>query len=1760
MTEYKLSRDTDRLIGGDQDDVFLAGSINDLRGADILRGGAGTDTLRFSGITTGLALDYTRLAGLSSVERIDIASVSGAITMALDAASIGQADNGSLTVAFGANAMMFGVTAMDAGDTMVLAGTGQVTLRNFADQKIRVADGFDGRITGGAGDDTLTGGTGNDTLKGGVGRDTLTGGAGDDVLDGGAGVDLIVSGGGRDTVTGGSEADTFKVGPGTTTITDFAVDFHLERIDLRGVSAATDFAKLAITDTPAGASITVADTTILLSGVKASQVSAGNFIYSGQTDTSIVYVDAGTSQDVIQRLLDEAPPGTTIQLAAGTYEFDTTLRIDRSDISLLGAGSDKTIIRSLIPDAQAGSTIKVQGALADHRFADVAVTAVKGSKTVQLTSTKDLKVGDVVYIAQSNDAKFFAETGNTGVILPDPSNPNGSPLREMLSKVVAIDGNKVTLAEPLPYTFEAGKGWAGEPALLKNVEVGGFKIETAFTPANSLNFENTRSAWLGVSTVSFRGVADSKLFDVGAYNNASTAFAFTRTYGLDVDSLTAVGSQNKGEGGSGYAWSLAETFAGNFTHLTDKDMRHSVLFSAWDAEHYNNIQVDFTNRDINFHGSPDSGNTVTVDRSVAYYEVDRAAWPSVGPGAFPVHPHSTIEANDVRFLYLRAGRKDDVVHAAKSGGDIDTAGGHDTIYGDIGADRLSGGDGNDMIWGAGGNDSLFGGRGRDTLRGGAGDDTLTGDDGADFLDGEAGIDVLSGGAASDLLRLGAGDTGTGGAGTDSFVILGNATITDFNATDRMEKIDLRGIAGATGMSALKIAAVGKDTAVTVGGVTITLKNIAPRSLTADSFVFVGDKTATLAEMHTRLPTVTPESGIETYVGSAINDLFETTSAQLATRSVIDGKGGTDTLRLASDTIGVLATSFARVSSVEVLDVSMATQTVEVQVDARAVGQADGDRLTIFGGARDIALSTAGLGKAGTVVMQTFGTVSLRQNVDNVVTVSDAVTGKVVGSNGRDTITGGARADLLAGGDGDDLIVGGGGSDRLDGGAGDDVLSGGIGRDTLLGGLGDDTLRIEGGDVATGGSGSDTFVVLGSATITDFAVADRMEKLDLRGIATAKSLAALKITQTADGAKIVVGGATILLQGVTASKLTADNFVFAGQKVSTVAELHGRAPTAVLTGGADRIVGTAGNDIFETTGASFTSADSVKGGAGIDTLTVTSGTFSRTDGTLAKLSSVEIIDVTRASGTATFQVGAAGVGQADGDRLTIFGGMKDIALDTGSVGRAGKVVVETFGTVSLRQGVNNVVTVSDAVSGKVVGSTGRDTITGGARADTLSGGAGNDVIGGGAGSDRIDGGAGDDILSGGTGRDTLLGGLGNDILRLEGGDVATGGAGSDTFVVLGNATITDFAVADRMEKLDLRGIASAKNLAALKITQGTDGAKVAVGGATVVLKGVSASKLTADNFVFVGQTAPTMAELHSKVAAGLLTGGADRLVGTRGNDVFEGSAASFTSADSIKGGTGTDTLSITSGTFSRTDGTLAKLSSVEVIDVSKTDGTPVFQVGAAGVGQADGDRLTLLGGTKNMMVDTGSVGKAGTVVVETFGTVSLRQGVNNAVTVSNAVDGKVVGSNGNDKIVGGARADTLTGGTGHDVLIGNGGADRLSGDAGNDKLTGGAGADTFVFASGFGSSNVDHITDFAAVDTIQLAKSVFTALAPGHLAAAAFKDLGVAGAKLDASDRIVYDHDTGVLAYDADGSGKAAAVTFAVLDNKALLTHADFLIV
>jgi hypothetical protein len=146
-------------------------------------------------------------------------------------------------------------------------------------------------------------------------------------------------------------------------------------------------------------------------------------------------------------------------------------------------------------------------------------------------------------------------------------------------------------------------------------------------------------------------------------------------------------------------------------------------------------------------------------------------------------------------------------------------------------------------------------------------------------------------------------------------------------------------------------------------------------------------------------------------------------------------------------------------------------------------------------------------------------------------------------------------------------------------------------------------------------------------------------------------------------------------------------------------------------------------------------------------------------------------------------------------------------------------------------------------------------------------------------------------------------------------------------------------------------------------------------------------------------------------------------------------------------------------------------------------------------------------------------------------------------------------------------DTLTGiqnivGTGlNDTLTGNNGNNLIAGGLGSDRLTGGSGTDTFSYTSP--NEGGDTITDFGPSDLIQISAAGFggglvvnTALSNGTASPTGVYVIG--NTPVGTSANFLYS--SGVLKFDPDGIGPAAAIVIATLTGAPALNANQFKIV
>lgn len=1012
--EYTLTLSADNFGGTSGNDTY-SGSWVKLQSTDKIAAGAGVDTLVI-GSSSDIKLDYTRFVGVTGIDILDLSAAISSLRLSLNTQTISQADDGMLLVKFGANA----VSLDTDGNTLGIQGTGLVKLTDSSEQKVVLE------------------GTSNGNVEGGIKNDTIQGGAGNDKISGGGGLDVLSGGKGSDTLTGGANSDRFvySTGDGQDKITDFDADGAVEVIDLRGVTSVTNFSGLSMTQSGNNTILTFSGSDKLtLEGVKATALTASDFIFKGQSAQKDFYFKAGVSVEKIQEAIDDAPAGSTIHLAAGTYNFTKALEINRNDIKLVGAGEGKTNI-IVETDNKNATAIHIGKGVEVSSEAKLASTATAGSNKIVLDRATDVKVGDVIYIGQANDRAWLDSQGDTFI------KTSAENLREMLAEVTSVNGKTVTLSKAVPYTFEAGKATVEVREMIKNVEVGGFSVTTDLGAADPYLFENTLPDGLDGAAIEVLQATGVKLHNIAVTNAASHGFSFQSVFRISGDTLSTVGSHNKGGDGNGYAFAFGEAFENTFTHLTDKDMRHSVLFSSYSAEHYNYIQVDSTNRDINFHGSPDSQNTVIVDRSVLDYNTTTGGSSGVSPGAKGVHPNSTIEANNVTFGYFRGTGAVDKIYARASGSDMDGGYAADELIGAAGVDKLRGGTGNDNLKGNGGKDLLYG------------------DDGNDLLDGGSSSDVLTGGKGTDTL--------TGGIGADTFVLSrgdGEDTVTDFQAGTGGDRLDLSKALVAS-LTFLSVKQVGSDTLVSLGGGDMfVLKGVSAAALKAENFVFSSStKPLSISLFKTDIG------------GSGGNgdDVFSISTSFLADHKYdIFGGAGRDTLLLSSSS-AFRASTMGTAKGIDVIDVSKQSSPLALYLNKSFAGQADKDYVTINVGSVGARIDTGDITDATSVRIQGSGLVTLFNTG-----------GKVTAAGGAINVLGGSAADIINGGSSSDKIDGGKGDDRLIGNSGNDTISGGNSKDFIQGGSGADKL--------TGGTGADVFSFISTKdstsssrdTITDF---------------------------------------------------------------------------------------------------------------------------------------------------------------------------------------------------------------------------------------------------------------------------------------------------------------------------------------------------------------------------------------------------------------------------------------------------------------------------------------------------------------------------------------------------------------------------------------------------------------------------------------------------------------------------------------------------
>ncbi len=1632
----------DSLNGGDGDDTLDGGT-----GRDMLTGGAGNDDFRFDGIGD---VGSDVITDFGPGDRIDLSEMD--VQFIGERAFTGSYPNyGPAQVRYrtdvGSTALEFDSNGDGVADHWIIL-TGAHALEELANTPgvlVRVADRS---LVGTEGADTLTGGPGFDSLWGGGGNDLLNGLGSGDVLDGGAGDDTLVGGDGADLLIGGEGNDTFRFTEASQLAGDRIADFSPgDRIDLSALNV-TYIGEQPFTGTfqqkgaPQVRLTMSGDDTQLDFDLTGDGTVDGRIILSG---SHALIVDPGTP-GVLVRAPETVRTGTggndTLEGGAGS----DTLSGGAGDDTLSGLGGADSL------DGGTGNDLLLGGA---------GVDLLRGG------------AGDDTLDGGSGSDQLFGGEGNDTFRFTSANDIYGDRIADF------ADGDRIDLSALNPVYIGSADFTlypnGGGPVQVRSVISGGVtRIEVS---SSGFGWLNTFLTIAGEHDLKVDPQAPGVLVRIptqavtGTDGNDSLTGGPSRdtlSGGAGNDTLEGLGSNDLLQGGTGDDALIGGDGADTLEGGTGDD----VLTGGDGADILeggtgNDRFVFGSASEMNYDRILDFGPGDRLDLSAlnAHFLGEGAFTGSVSnPGRAELRVYYSADTTTVVLDSNGDGVADvgmwlngvvPLVEMAGAPGVLITEYGK-SLMGTPGNDSLTGASGPDTLIGDDGNDTLSGDYGNDLIIGGAGNDTLIGGDGIDTLEGGDGNDTLNGGPGGDLM--------TGGAGRDSFRFnraghIDGDRITDFGPNDR---IDLRDVNVTFIGTAAFTGSVAQPGPAQVNAVIVGSGPLAETRLVFDmNGDGIGERMIILSGTHTLIATPN-DPAILVRVDDLVltgTDAGETMEGG-AGRDSLSGGGGNDSLTggVGNDTLSGDAGDDTLVggAGTDRLTGGAGNDTFVFAADDIA-----GDRITDFADGDRIDLSALNAAFIGTSAFSGTGSAQIRVsavgepgfrntlleidlNGDGQTDRSIEITGEHVlevdpqasgilfratgqrigGTDGPDSLTGGAGDDTLTAWEGNDSLTGGAGRDRLDGGDGDDTLLGGDGADTLAGGAGNDTFRVltvgdAAGDRITdfadgdrldlsalgavfigGGAFTGSTVNLGPAQIRFAAAGEGQQRtrveIDGNGDGIADSvidLAGVHVLRE-DGAGILVRVSNKILSGTDGAETLTG-----GEGADRLAgwggddRLEGLGGDDLLYGGDgnDTLIGGDGND-----GLSGESGnDSLIGGAGADTLQGGDG-----DDTLVGSEGRD--ELTGSAGNDTFVFARATDIDGDlitdfatGDRIDISGlsasflgttplsqrfgsgvavnyvnsgtgafATTDLQFDIDGDGVADRVI-HLAGTHALAADPSNSGVLVRVTAISATGGDGADTLTGGAASDTLTGGAGDDRLDGLGGADFLYGGAGDDTLAGGAGEDVLSGGEGNDTFRYASVAEANGDR------------ITDFAAGDR---IDLSGIP----------------------------------------FTFVG--------------SGPFTGTVAQPGGAQVGFRFVTS-----------GGATTQLLFDTNGD-GVVDATLTLAGFHELQEVEGSGGVLVRANGLDLTGTADADTLTG-GDTPDRLM-----GQAG--------------------------DDRLSGNGGNDSLSGGLGNDSLSGGLGNDLLSGDAGDDTLNGGAGDDTLNGGDGNDLFQASGG-----TDDINGGAGLDAV-----------------------------------------------------------------------------
>jgi Ca2+-binding RTX toxin-like protein len=1460
--------------------VIVTIDTAELAAGDTIIGGEGSDTLSIAGegeiadavFANVTGVEIFQAAGSSSIELGDNAASNGLTTVILGdgdstltqsagAFLIDAAAAGSAVIAIASIELVAGntITGSEGTDTLALAAQGEVNDETFTNVTAVEVLQLTGSSAVTLGDNA--GANGLATVILGDGESTLSQSAGAFLIDGSAAASIIATVdsaelAASDTITGGAGIDTLAIAnEGDVADETFANVTDVEVLQTAGASAVTlgDSAAAngltmvvlgdgdsTVTQSAGAFAIDASVSSSVLLSVDSAELAASDTITGGAGIDSLSLVNEGDVAD--ETFANITAVDVLVTAGASNVTLGDNASSNGLATVILGDG-DSTVVQSggvFEINASAASSVLVTVDTADLAAGDT-ITGGEGEDTLAIANEDSLS--DEVF-ANKASLEILSLTGTSAVTLGDNAAGDIG-----LTTVLLGDGDSTIVQSAGSFLIDASATAsvkvtvAGADLVAAETITGGEGVDTLELQTEGEVADETFANVTAVDVLVTSGSSNVTLGDIAGANGLATVIlgdgdsTLTQTAGAFLVDAAAASSVlltiDNAElatadtivGGDGID-TLAITGEGE---ISDEVFANKTGLEVLQVAGASAVTLgdNAANSDLGLVTVVLGDGDSTLTQTAGAFAIDASATSSA---LVSIDSAELLAGNTIT-----GGEGEDTLAIANEG-EIG-----DEVFANITAVEL--------LQLAGSTTATLGdnvaANGLTTVVLGDGDSTLTQTSGALVIDGTGATSAL---ILVDGAERAAGDTITGGEGSDTLSLINSGDVADETFTN--------------------ITAV--DVLVTAGASNVTLGDNASSNGLANIVLGDGDS------------TVFQTGGAFTINAETASSVLVTVdNADLATADTITGSEGTDTLAISNEG-DVADETFANITAVDVL------------VTAGASNVTLGDNASANG------LTTVVLGDGDSTVTQTAGTFLIDGSASSsiAVTVNNAdlaTPNTIIGGSGTDTLT------VLTGDISDDVFVDKSGFEVIAVGAGASITLGGNagseGVSSVYGSSGDSTITQTAENTSAlyldASASSNVAFVIDSAAIASNNTFVGGSGTDTLQLATEASAGDELFANATSIEVLVLNGASSIALGDNAAQLTK---VIGGDGDTTLTQTAGSINLDLSA--------SATSSITIDTGSIFT-IDTVAGSAGVDTVTI-SNAATLGDAAFANKSSIELLQLTDnasvtldgnayASGTKTV-IGGTGdlrieLGTEQARSLFIDGGAASSSyIKVASGAQAAgleSLVGSSSGNSTLSVGEG---TIADTAFGQATGIAvlqlnGSSNLTMNTAANaitsmlTVVGGAGSSTIN--QGADQINA----LLLDGSAGSSNLFviasaGQVSNDTIR--------GGSGTST---LGIST------ADNLEDGNL---ANVQGIDVLTLAGGTTadlGANLDLAGITTIVLGSGASSTISA----AGSSANLLIDGSRGSLADVITAGA-------GNDTL----LAGSSADTLTGGDGADLFVLGSG--------------------------------------------------------------------------------------------------------------------------------------------------------------------------------------------------------------------------------------------------------